>query len=181
MRVSYRQWWGPCLQRAQLIWPDCLLSSNGLCGRIPWDIKYVRVNWGRLKNRLAFRRSSNDHTSPSCSRQKIKNDQYPNHFFQVLPSVNLFWLFFSLCQAWFYKPWKNPFLQTQNCIHSCVLSLFLFNLSSSVQYWLLRLYKSPLDLDSEFLILLVYTEVSIHSEKKLIRKEGSTLVKQKRK
>ena len=85
-RVNYRQWRGPCLQCAKLIWPDCLPSANGLCGRIPWDRKYVGVNWGRLKNRPAFRHSSNSQTSPSCSRQKIKNDQYPNHFF---PSVAL--------------------------------------------------------------------------------------------
>lgn len=90
------------------------------------------MNWGRLKNRPAFHCRPNSNTSPSCSGQKIKNDQYPNHFFKVLPSVNLFLLFFSPCQAWFYKPWKDPFLQTPNCTHSSIFSLFWFNLCSSI-------------------------------------------------
>ena len=138
MRVNCRPWWGPRLQRGQLIWPDCLPSANGLCGLIPRDIKYVEVNWGRLKNRSAFHRSSSDNTSPSCSGKKIKNDQYPNHFFPSVALCKSILVIFLPLPSLILQTLKSPFLQTQNCIHT-LFSLYFYliypHLSSILMTW----------------------------------------------
>lgn len=79
---------------------------------------------------LLFIGGSDDNTSPSCSEQTIKNDQYLI-IFRVFPSVNQMFVLFSPVKPGFMNPVKFP--KAQNYIPSS-LSLFPFNFSSVIQY-----------------------------------------------